>query len=528
MSSAVTTAASVDESYPLLRPEVSLHRTAAGAQILVAVPTTPDQGLRFQGRVGSDEAVDQTYNCDGYMVDYLAQIDGTRTKATIDSLFGQSYGPFAQVLADRAWAWIERQNGLVDLRDEPAPAPAPPKLTGNDAAYYPLHSIIEIIETCNFACDHCYYSSDPSKKGRLSLEQTITVMDTLAANGVRIVELTGGECTIHPDFLAILDKAVHTFEMVAIVTNGYRIGTNQKFADAVCRYPNIFAQVSIDAMGATHDLFRKHRNAFEGAVNAIKRLRDAGIPVRMASSISEATLDQVEPLVRLGRELEVDAHSFAPISPIGRGCNVSEAGTASKELIERLNRALVDAGHTIPTYSEVPPAGDTFEKARNCGAGSRSFTVNYEGEVRACNFARESKKFGNLLDDDYQSIFGQQSSFFFANAPSPGGIDCHGCPFETHCRGCFVKAFLVSETEFPQCPWRKRWFPNMSLDKETEPTGHLSAAQKRSNVPHYSPADSPHACRSCQPSPAAAGMSAEQPQQTFLGSDLKIGRPVAF
>ncbi|WP_205124557.1 hypothetical protein, partial [Tsukamurella sputi] len=65
----------MDELYPLLRPEVSLHRTAAGAQILVAVPTTPDQGLRFQGRVGSGEAVDQTYNCDGYMVDYLAQID---------------------------------------------------------------------------------------------------------------------------------------------------------------------------------------------------------------------------------------------------------------------------------------------------------------------------------------------------------------------------------------------------------------------------------------------------------------------
>lgn len=120
--------------------------------------------------------------------------------------------------------------------------------------------------------------------------------------------------------------------------------------------------------------------------------------------------------------------------------------------------------------------------------------------MRACNFSRDSKKFGNVLRDDYEVIFGQQASFFFANAPSPGGRDCIGCDYYDHCRGCFVKAFMVSETSFPACPWRKHWFPEMSLQLDDEATrkasSQASASDKLDRLPRRSLEDLPQLCSS--------------------------------
>ncbi|MFK4106979.1 SPASM domain-containing protein [Streptomyces sp. NPDC019531] len=95
--------------------------------------------------------------------------------------------------------------------------------------------------------------------------------------------------------------------------------------------------------------------------------------------------------------------------------------------------------------------------------------MDYNGEVRACNFSRDSKKFGNLLEDQYDAIFGQKANFQFRNAPSPGGAECEGCSYYFYCSGCFVKAFMVSESEYPACPWRKKWFEGMSLSRDASP-----------------------------------------------------------
>ncbi|HVZ33297.1 MAG TPA: hypothetical protein VG963_12780, partial [Polyangiaceae bacterium] len=114
---------------------------------------------------------------------------------------------------------------------------------------------------------------------------------------------------------------------------------------------------------------------------------------------------------------------------------------------------------------------------------------------------------------DFAVVFGQQANFFFANAPSPGGQDCLGCDYYDHCRGCFVKAFMVSETSFPECPWRKHWFPDMSLQLDSlearEVSSRASTSEKFDRLPKRSREDYSQLCdhhrQSAQPPPAHPG-----------------------
>ncbi|MBS4104219.1 radical SAM protein [Tsukamurella paurometabola] len=474
--------------YPQLLRSGTVHRTAEAGVLLIE---STDEGTV----VGTD-----TYRLEGFIADYLGLIDGVRNHHDLREAMADRYGPsFGTLLAERAVAWAAQHPQLVGFTTAPAEAPQSLRKTGDDKSFSPLHCTFEIIETCNFTCDHCYYSSSPSKKGRMELDGVLRVMEKLAAHGVRVIELTGGECTIHPDFIPILQRASELFDVVGVITNGYRVGMHEPTFEAMAAVPNLIVQVSIDAIGETHNTFRKHRNAFDTAVTAVKKLVGAGKIVRMSSSISDQTVSHVLPLYRLGKELGVAKHSFAPIASIGRGCNVGDTGLGARELVQQIESVLSAVQQDDPTlnnYAPMPSLAENYQAPRNCGAGWQTVAIDYDGFVRACNYSRDSKRFGNILEDDYPLIFGQKANFFFQNAPSPGGPDCFGCVHYYNCRGCFVKAFMVSETVYPECPWRKKWFPGMPLSNEYA-TERESISDIRRSVPAYSPSDSGHACTSC-------------------------------
>ncbi len=451
----------INVKYPVLKSGLELHATANVGYILRQVDGYLGKNKKFSSH--------DKFEAEGYLIDYLALCNGVTSNESLAKTFisrhGIGFGPTLLDLAER----ISLTNDFIEILDVAMADPRQIRFTGSREGFHPLHLTFEIIETCNFTCDHCYYSSSPFKTGRISLAEAIQVMDKAAERGVRIIELTGGECTIHPDFREILDHASRKFDMVAIISNGYKLGSEQDLADFVSTFPNVIVQISIDGVEEWHNRFRKHPRAFKNAVKAIQRLVAADVPVRMASIITNESVDQILPLYQLGKSLGVLQVAFAPIADIGRGCNITDPGVGSRRLVNIINKTLHP--YIADPLLQHEPAGAAGEKRsapRNCGAGWRTFTVDYDGNVRACNFSRDSKKFGNVIKEDYSLLFEQEANFLFHNAMIPGGAECQGCDYYHHCRGCFVKAFMTSQNHYPECPWREKWFPKMSLELEDD------------------------------------------------------------
>jgi len=93
-------------------------------------------------------------------------------------------------------------------------------------------ALIEINEHCNLTCPVCFAGSSPARGRHLPLPVIERMLDALVASEGEpdLVQLSGGEPTLHPDFLAVLDAVrARPVRHVMINTNGLRLSQEPDF-----------------------------------------------------------------------------------------------------------------------------------------------------------------------------------------------------------------------------------------------------------------------------------------------------------
>jgi len=104
-------------------------------------------------------------------------------------------------------------------------------------------SLIEVTDACNLRCPICYAESGPERQHHRSLEAIESMLDAVIANEgeADVVQISGGEPTIHPDFFAILDAAKRRpIRHLMVNTNGVRIARDGAFAERLATYKPLF------------------------------------------------------------------------------------------------------------------------------------------------------------------------------------------------------------------------------------------------------------------------------------------------
>lgn len=100
-------------------------------------------------------------------------------------------------------------------------------------------SLIELTDACNLRCPICYAASGPARTHFRSLAEIERMLDAVVRNEGEpdIVQLSGGEPTLHPDFFAVLDLArARPIKHLMVNTNGLRIAQDAAFAERLATY----------------------------------------------------------------------------------------------------------------------------------------------------------------------------------------------------------------------------------------------------------------------------------------------------
>ncbi|HVP36439.1 MAG TPA: radical SAM protein [Terriglobales bacterium] len=208
------------------------------------------------------------------------------------------------------------KRGIIGTEDEPSYRKM--RVTGRRQYFIPVHFSIELTSQCNLKCIYCYNESDVRKYQRLSTTQLLKCLNTLLENGIRIVELTGGEPLLHPDFLEIVDFCGTRFILVSILTNGTLV--DKTVAKGIAKYKNkLMVQIDLDGSTAVvHDGLRGVPGCFEKAKKGIEFLARDNILVKVAMNVVPSNVNDIENTLQIAKQCGAYMFSYSPITDVGR------------------------------------------------------------------------------------------------------------------------------------------------------------------------------------------------------------------
>lgn len=162
-------------------------------------------------------------------------------------------------------------------------------------------ALVELTSNCNLSCPMCFASSGPGGKN-LSFEECKAAIDRIVEveGRAEIIQLSGGEPTIHPEFLRIFEYAIgQNVDYININTNGIRFANDQELVDAVAQHRErveIFFQ--FDGLNPEVTKSLRGEDILATKLRAIDRLGDAGLNVTLAVTLQGGVNDQeIGPIV---------------------------------------------------------------------------------------------------------------------------------------------------------------------------------------------------------------------------------------
>lgn len=188
--------------------------------------------------------------------------------------------------------------------------------------------IVEIIQKCNMECPTCFSSSSPLiSEGTLSLEEAEKAMDALieAEGRLEILQLSGGEPTIHPQILEMVRLAkTKNIKNIMINTNGKRLANDPQFVKQLAAinssdYPIIYLQFD-GFREETYQRIRGEKDLLKIKIRALDNLKKEGISVMLVCTVQKGVNDsELGDIVRFVMENEhINGVVFQPTFFAGR------------------------------------------------------------------------------------------------------------------------------------------------------------------------------------------------------------------
>lgn len=183
--------------------------------------------------------------------------------------------------------------------------------------------LIEITNKCNLHCPLCY--ADAGVGEFLSLESIERMMDFFQdseGNQAEILQISGGEPTLHPEIISILKMAkAKQFKYVMLNTNGIRISEDEAFVKELQQFVGGF-EIYLQFDGFKPSTYSQLRgeNIFPKKQKALENLNKYKIPTTLVSSISAGiNEDEVGEIFSFGlKQPYVRGINYQPVSFFGR------------------------------------------------------------------------------------------------------------------------------------------------------------------------------------------------------------------
>ena len=183
-------------------------------------------------------------------------------------------------------------------------------------------NLIEVTDKCNMCCNTCYASSGKGKDKDL---KTIKKMIDFAAEAEggrgEVLQVSGGEPTLHKDIIEIIEYAREKFQYVMLNTNGIRIAEDLDFVKELSKFKGRF-EIYLQFDSFDDDIYTKIRGKSLKKIKeqAINNLKKYNIPITLVMTLERDLNDkEIGKVITYGIETSnIRGVNIQPVAYFGR------------------------------------------------------------------------------------------------------------------------------------------------------------------------------------------------------------------
>lgn len=412
----------------------------------------------------------QQYRINETAAEIIKLVNGKNTYDDIVALLCTKYGEKHIYIKKKLNGFIDtisKQYGLkIITQNEPIERNV---VDMNKKVISPMVASIEITNKCNIRCVHCYGNFGDIPCEVMEKENIKKILSDLRKIGVRIVEITGGEATTHPQIEDIMDYAFSLgFAQVALLTNGVKISDSlmeiiEKNKDKV------YVQVDLHSLCEDYfSWFTKTPNILEKVKRNIIMFTKKGILLRVATILTPKNIDEIVDIADWVHNLGVARYAVSPVVSLGRA-----------NLQDRNNQLYLDTNDALKAEEQLQKIvskydnflniiTSDFDKQINCGCITSHVVINSRGDIKICTMDDMSYcngSIGNALEENIEHIFEQNAELlniiYTTKAPKMNSDECCECENAGYCNSCLLRGIIKAKEKKEQCLWYKNVVPKI-------------------------------------------------------------------
>lgn len=296
---------------------------------------------------------------------------------------------------------------------------------------------ILLTENCNLNCSMCIRGKQKGINLDIDILRKIVGENDFSGHDIVI---TGGEPSLHTDFVSIVKLMCGISKTVTITTNG----TYGDYLDELMQYDNLFFQISLDGNREKHDQIRGKR-AFERTWQTLLKLDQLRLKYSVASVVSHKNRNEIFELIpeleelpnmrywRVSYEMPFGSAGFESMM------HADEWNCFVNDLLERVSfRLKVQKIFPFDLYEkrkaelEQTPAGRL--RNLNCGSGKSKIYVYPDFKVYPCTCLTDFCV-GDLSKKPLTEILSSDQNRIFSEYKLAEEAKCHNCEYKKFCNG---------------------------------------------------------------------------------------------
>ena len=274
---------------------------------------------------------------------------------------------------------------------------------------------------CNQKCLNCYAAKQiKGKESEITTDEWKSIIDKLKLARVPQLTFTGGEPTLRSDLVELVKYS--SWFVTRLNTNG------QLLTRELC---NELFEASLDAVQVTFYSHKKEIHnllvgvdGYDKTVEGIKNAINAKLLVSINTPLCELNKDYLDTIKFASKELGVRYFTCSGLILSGNATNKENIKTrlGTQELKNILAEALkyckeneLELKFTSPGWIEPQFFHLLKLNPPICGAGLSNMAISPAGDLIPCQSYLDGTKFGNLLENKFDTIWNSKELKSFRN-----------------------------------------------------------------------------------------------------------------